>query len=170
MPLSPEEAERRHLAREDYWLSVHPADGHLLVVHHRGRKAKYPYLNQDSAFLFPLSIHLTLTTPDWWVDVDFQEDHDTRGQLRDVKVEVFDRRSRVHIWRSDLDAREGLREDRDKRNGEGRVEVAVSEEEMAPHLRTDFVFGDYRSLLRRADAYARWASFGPLPGVPEVRP
>ncbi len=170
VPLSREEAERRHLAREDYRLTVRPAEGHLLVVHYRGREPKCPYQNQDPAYLFSLHIKLTLTTPDACVDAHFQEDHDTRGQLRDVGVEVFDRGSRFPFWRSDLAARKGLREVRDERDGKARVEVAVSEEEMAPYLGIDFVFGDYRSLLRRADTYARWAGFGPLPGVSEGHP
>lgn len=163
VPLLREEAQRRHAARENYRLTVHPAEGQVLVIHYRGRRPKSPYQNQDLAYLFLLHIDLARTTPDWRVDAQFWADPDTHGLVRDIRVEVFDGRSGVDVWRSDLDARKGLRTDRDERNGTGSVEVAVSEEEMAPYLGTDFGFGDYRSLLQTADTYTRWAGFGPLP-------
>ena len=170
VPLTEEEAERRHLAREDYRLTLRPAEGHKLVVRYNGRKPNCPYGNPDPSHVPTLNVYLTLTTPTLTFDIQFREDYEARGQLRHIRAEVFDRTARAEIWKSDLDARKGQLEHRDEQNGAGWVEVAVGDEEMAPHLGIDFVFGDFQSLLRRADAYLRWAGFGPLPDVSEANP
>lgn len=169
LPLTREEAERRHHAREDYQLTVRPMEKGRLTVHYRGKRPKSPHDPKDPDFLPPLSIWLSLDVPGWHVRARLYGDLDRQGWLGDLNVEISPQGSSQEAWCAGLRSRPSAWEITDRREGEParRTEIPMTEAEMAPYLEATFAFGDYWALLHHVDAFTRMAGYGPLPGLPE---
>lgn len=164
IPLTREEAKKRHLASEPYARAERLADGTLLRISRDGADLNDPEKPQNPNYRPSTELHITWVKSPYTLRVGTSRDYDDPSMIVWWRFGVSNHETGKDIWLSYADGRRNERTIHDWRSGK---KVYSS----APHTAAERKlvkcrlpgFGNYTKLLRRISSLLEIEGYGPWP-------
>jgi hypothetical protein len=165
VPLSREEAEKRHHASETYAMAERRADGDLLMVMRTGKDLNDPERSQNMDYGPFTDLHITWKNPSYLLRINPSRDFDDRSMIGWWSLSVWDRVIQKELWLGYVNLRQNKTTTYDWRSGEqvfSDRQVATAERDIARCPVP--AFAEYAELLARAQSLLEILGYGSWPG------